>query len=64
MEKVKCRQSYLYVKVEMNDDTSRGPSALQGVRIKTLTSISKYVDQGCQDRDLTWDRFCLCKIEI
>ncbi|GJY19261.1 retrovirus-related pol polyprotein from transposon TNT 1-94 [Tanacetum coccineum] len=21
-------------------------------------------DQGCQDRDPTWDRFCLCKIEI
>ncbi|GKF91056.1 hypothetical protein Tco_0274757, partial [Tanacetum coccineum] len=21
-------------------------------------------NQGCQDRDPTWDRFCLCKIEI
>ncbi|GJT26493.1 hypothetical protein Tco_0906768 [Tanacetum coccineum] len=30
---------------------------------RNLEAIKSH-SQGCQDRDPTWDRFCLCKIEI
>ncbi|GKF11083.1 hypothetical protein Tco_0049009, partial [Tanacetum coccineum] len=31
---------------------------------KPVKHTCKPFNQGCQDRDPTWDRFCLCKIEI
>nr|GEU93517.1 hypothetical protein [Tanacetum cinerariifolium] len=30
----------------------------------TNLNLEEHVDQGCQDHDPTWDRFCLCKIVI
>ncbi|GJV03116.1 uncharacterized mitochondrial protein-like protein [Tanacetum coccineum] len=45
----------------------QGLELLESVHEMRLTKGKprlQYLDQGCQDRDPIWDRFCLCKIEI
>ncbi|GJU10128.1 hypothetical protein Tco_1132524 [Tanacetum coccineum] len=55
----KCKESN--AKSKKLYDAQREQLSDASIEIK---AYSQGLKQGCQDRDPTWDRFCLCKIEI
>ncbi|GJY29611.1 hypothetical protein Tco_0405378, partial [Tanacetum coccineum] len=60
-EVISCSNKESYANLKKLYDAQREQLSDASIEIK---AYSQGLKQGCQDRDPTWDRFCLCKIEI